>query len=767
MFDYPTILSVLIACCPAQVTPIRNHCPPPSRIFHGRQMILHKMHDFFARPLSKQHIFLLHGLGGAGKTQIAFKFLEESSSRFSDIFLIDTSTTETIDTGLKNITPTDTESTAQNALQWLSSRRDEWLLLFDNADDPKIDLHKFFPHCNHGNILITSRNPGLQVYAASHSQVSDMEEEEAIELLLMSASQNITPDNQEIAGNIALWYLPLAIIQAGAFISKSGALDTYLTYYTENRARLLSEKPAQSHDDYAWTVYTTWQISFEKLSTVAATLLQLCSSLHHEGISEQMFSWASLYQFPPHGPSKNDLQQPLKFLSQFLGPGGIWDSLRFMDVMNEIRAYSLVAFDIDRKIFSIHPLVHSWSQSILPDENHCHSMVAIVGMSITSIPREDIQLVALGLLPHVDSLLHGSTKIPPHFGGEYAKIYYWVGRLKDAENFEVTVLSHRMSVLGEDHPVTLNAMAALAATYTEQGKMKQAEKLELTVLKKRRTLFDLLGADHPDTLLAMGNLASTYQNQGHFKEAEALEVVVFEKRKNFLGEDHPDTLHAMSNLAWSFHRLGQLEEAEHLESVVVEKRLDLLGDNHPDTLCAMAALASTYIAMAQFNKAEQLEFAVFEKRKRLLGESHEDTLHAMSTLASILNQLGRYREAEQLYIQELEKRQNCQGEDHPDTLRAMGNLPAIYFQLGKLKEAKELSVTVLNKRRSLLGENHPDTLWVTSNMASTCYHLRNFREAEQLYLELLAKQRALLGPDHPDTLATVSDLAATHRAMGQ
>jgi hypothetical protein len=51
-----------------------------------------------------------------------------------------------------------------------------------------------------------------------------------------------------------LWYLPLAIIQAGAFISKSGALDSYLALYAKNRDRLLREKPAQSHDDYAWTV---------------------------------------------------------------------------------------------------------------------------------------------------------------------------------------------------------------------------------------------------------------------------------------------------------------------------------------------------------------------------------------------------------------------------------------------------------------------------------------------------------------------------------
>ncbi|KAJ7703728.1 hypothetical protein B0H17DRAFT_1326830 [Mycena rosella] len=44
------------------------------------------------------------------------------------------------------------------------------------------------PQCNHGNILITSRNPGLRVYANSHSAVSDMEELDAVNLLLRSAA---------------------------------------------------------------------------------------------------------------------------------------------------------------------------------------------------------------------------------------------------------------------------------------------------------------------------------------------------------------------------------------------------------------------------------------------------------------------------------------------------------------------------------------------------------------------------------------------------
>ncbi|KAJ7486470.1 hypothetical protein FB451DRAFT_770862, partial [Mycena latifolia] len=205
-FQVHKIHETLTAIAPnlsvAQAIPSINNCPLPSRIFHGRQTILAKMHQYFAEDLGKQHIYVLYGLGGSGKTQIALKFIDESASKFSDIFLIDTNTVEAIDTGLKRIAASKKiGDTAQDALDWLHSKQNEWLLFFDNADDPKIDLHSFFPRCKHGNILITSRNPELRGYG-SHSLVSDMEERDAVELLLRSAAQDITPENKDTATEI-------------------------------------------------------------------------------------------------------------------------------------------------------------------------------------------------------------------------------------------------------------------------------------------------------------------------------------------------------------------------------------------------------------------------------------------------------------------------------------------------------------------------------------------------------------------------------------
>ncbi|KAJ6554343.1 hypothetical protein B0H19DRAFT_994749, partial [Mycena capillaripes] len=630
LLDCSEIILPSISDFPAgQATKSINNCPPPSRIFHGQQAILDKMHQFFTPDLGKQHIYVLYGLGGAGKTQIALKFSEQSShilmdsdlSSFTDKILLDASTTETIDTGLKNIaTKKNTGSSSQDALRWLATHHEEWLLLFDNADDPKINLNNFLPPCSHGNILITSRNPVLCVYSGSHSHVTDMEETDAVALLLKSATQEMSV---LIASLIYLFhsmhsktlcYLPLAIIQAGAFISESGALDSHLDLYTKNQAQLLSEKGSQTHDDYAWTVYTTWQMSFDKLSRLAAIFLQLCSFLHRDGISEDIFSKAATYRFPSQGPSRQELQKPLEFLSQFLGPNGEWDSLHFLKVTNEIRAYSLINFDPERKVFSIHPLVHIWSQTTLSDPQSYHScMCAIVGMS-TRILGRDIQLISLRLISHLNSLMSVSKQPTADWSPQYGAIYYYAGRYEEAKELSVLVLKRWRKLHGDDHPDTLWAMHCLAMIYQQLGKYKQAAELGIVVLEKRR---NLLGDNHPYTLHTMGNLAHTYNFLAQSEKAEELGVVALEKWRQLLGDDDLDTLRAMNLLAITYINLGQLPKAEELGVSILQKQRKLLGDDHPYTLSAMHNLGRTYHCMGHFLKAEELQVVVLEKRRKL------------------------------------------------------------------------------------------------------------------------------------------------------
>ncbi|KAJ7876243.1 hypothetical protein B0H13DRAFT_2201073 [Mycena leptocephala] len=744
-----------------------NNCPLPTRIFRGRQHILDTMSQYFSDNMrKKQGIFLLHGLGGAGKTQIALKFIEEAASQFTDIFLVDASTVETIASGFKNIAAEKAVGhSSQDALQWLNSKQDDWLLFLDNADDPTINLHNYLPQCRHGNILITSRNPGLGVYAGASCAVDDMEETDAVDLLLRSAAQDMTEYNKGIGLQIVklLHFLPLAIVQAGAFISRSGNLESYMTLYSHNRARLLTQRPSQSHDNYAWTVYTTWQISFDQLSRPAKAVLKLCAFLHYHGISEDIFKNATTYMLESSGPSKEELEMPLKILSLFLDTSGGWDPWCFMDATNELRAYSLITFNSARTRFSIHPLVHDWTRNTVTNREYHYSMTAIVGMSLARLSREDIKLAGLWMLPHIDSLMKEGD-IVPDFRHEYAKVCLFAGKPQKAEALEVMVVEKRCRILGEDHPDTLEAMHWLAWALEHLGKWKEAAELGVTVFNKRK---DILGEDHPDTLSGMGNLGITYRKLGKLREAEELEERLLEKRRRILGDNHLQTISTTADLAVTYNKLGKLQKAMELEQKVLQKRRDIIGADHPETLHGMGNLGYTYRILGQLQEAQALELIVVEKRKKILGENHPATLLGIGNLASTYKAQGQFEMAEELELLLSEKHEDILGPNHPETLRGMRNLAETYLKLGRLQEAEKIQLAVIEKQRDILGHDHPSTLRTMSALASTFNELGRWQDAYELLVVAIEKWTAFLGENHLHTVEAKRILAVTYTKLGR
>ena len=125
--------------------------------------------------------------------------------RFSEVFFIDASTVVTITADLRSIAITKGIGNSENdALNWLSKQRREWLLLFDSADDMMLNLQDYFPRSARGNILITSRNHDIHQHVTgqqSHCKVSGLTETEAGRLLLDVAGIN---DDEHADENLIL-----------------------------------------------------------------------------------------------------------------------------------------------------------------------------------------------------------------------------------------------------------------------------------------------------------------------------------------------------------------------------------------------------------------------------------------------------------------------------------------------------------------------------------------------------------------------------------
>src|SRR3984957_4465170 len=373
-------------------------------------------------------------------------------------------------------------------------------------------------------------------------------------------------------------YLALAVVQAGAYISRSEcSLGRYLKMYKERRGELLEQygDQVQKIDDYGRTVYTTWVISFERLTPQASKFLKICAFLHHDGISEAIFQKAAS-NLTTYVPTINEDLESLNaakdFLNWFRTTAGLWDTQKFLKMIIEIRSYSLIDLYKANQLYSIHPLVHAWTLTMVSNVALTRTCTQyILSLSFDFEFKSEDYMFRRTLLPHVDAVLQGGPATVLYVANKLQLVYVECGRWKEAEVLEVQVMETRKRVLGEEHPSTLTSMANLALTYWNQGRWKEGEVLDVLVMETRKRV---LGEEHPSTLTSMGNLALTYRNQGQWKEAEVLEVPVMETSKQVLGEEHPDTLTSMANSEYmhSNRKRGNLRNLSNFVKTWVNKR---------------------------------------------------------------------------------------------------------------------------------------------------------------------------------------------------
>lgn len=141
---------------------------------------------------------------------------------YQSIFWIDASTKAIAEQSfLKVARECNQEESIESVKRWLCSKK-KWLLIIDNADDPSLDLAQFFPACDQGTIIITSRNQDSRQYASHPSNtyhVDRMSVEDGISLLLKTAMKESNDEvSRQLGANVVetLGYLALAIVQAGA-----------------------------------------------------------------------------------------------------------------------------------------------------------------------------------------------------------------------------------------------------------------------------------------------------------------------------------------------------------------------------------------------------------------------------------------------------------------------------------------------------------------------------------------------------------------------
>src|SRR6266545_3437498 len=257
--------------------------PPRNRNFTGRADLLIGLWGMLwtQGDAAVVQASAIHGLGGVGKTQLAIEYVHRYAADYDLVWWIPAEQPPAIPGRLAALARrlglldlADQEEQLHRLWEELG-RREHWLLVYDNATEPR-DLAPYRPPAGGGHLLITSRNPAWSAISTP-LQVDVLPRDEAVAFLRARTGSDDPADDQLAA---TLGDLPLALEQAAAYVEQTQTpLRDYLELFQERAGELLRlGEPA----DYPHTVATTWTLSLGRLraeTPAAEDLLAVCGFL--------------------------------------------------------------------------------------------------------------------------------------------------------------------------------------------------------------------------------------------------------------------------------------------------------------------------------------------------------------------------------------------------------------------------------------------------------------------------------------------------------
>ncbi|KAJ4367082.1 hypothetical protein N0V83_007612 [Neocucurbitaria cava] len=725
----------------------------------------------------------LVGLGGVGKSQLAIEYCHRTAKRSPKtwIFWVHASNQARLEQGFRDIASIvklrgreDAQADVFKLVHdWLrDEKHGAWLLVLDNTDDATVvcppssnsgsglrqPLSSYLPPSKHGSVLVTSRTKHAAVKLVEDNDMIPIEamHHEAAHALLrkkLGDEADLANDGDIAKLAKALEYMPLALVQAGAYIRSRAprcSVSQYLEEYDRSdrtKTSLLNQEAGHLRRDNEAknSIIITWQISFDHVRSIrqsATDLLSLMSFFDRQGIPEYLLHYEHVDEGDSLSvivPSDKKFDDDVETLRDF--------AFIKVTTANTFEMHSLVQLAMRRWLESHHQLDRWREQSI-------------VNLS-AKFPTGNFENWAIcqALFPHAKAAFAQEVPQSTDARKDWATLLYnaaWYAKsranLDEAEVMSLTSMRVRMELFSEEHIDTLSSISLVGSVKREKGHYKEAEELLKKVIE---TGLRSLGEEHEVTLTSMHNLALVYYQQGRWKEAEDLQVQVVEIRRRLLSEDQPELLASINNLASTYLKQGRWKEAEELHVQVLETSKRVLSEEHPETLTTMNNLATTYRGQGRWKEAEELQVQVLETSKRVLGEEHLDTLTTINNLATTYRGQGRWKEAEELQVQVLEIRKRVLSEEHPNTLTTMNNLAITYYEQGRWKEAEELHVQVLETSKRVLGEEHPDTLSSMNNLACTFMAQGKDDAAIALMEQVCHLGEHVLGPQHPDFISSL------------
>jgi len=305
---------------------------------------------------------------------------------------------------------------------------------------------------------------------------------------------------------------------------------------------------------------------------------------------------------------------------------------------------------------------------------------------------------------------------------------YDIGRY--SEPILRTTIQYLEKYPSDDYKDMSVTLSNLGWALGDLDRFKEAE----TVLRRALEIDESVKEiDKHAVAIRCNQLGNCLTSQGRFLEAEPFIRRAYILMEQDLGLENSQTLVAMDNLAELLHRNGDFENAESLFRKALIGFEKVLGLNHPYTMKSMQFLASFLKERGATIEAESLYRRALNANETVLGEESYDTLVSVNNLALFLQDMGRFAEAEPLFRRSMEGRKKVCGYIHSNTANGVAGYAMILVRMNLYSDSETFAREAIEIWRQIASDDPRigKAYWVLGTVAA---HQGNKAFAKQ-YLE--------------------------------
>lgn len=652
-------------------------------VLRDRAEVLARLREGVA-PGRGGEVYVLHGMGGCGKTALAYAFFHVATAEYGRVGLwVNASDRAALRAGMLAVAAdrgaADGELlAARNGyrpaadLVWdrLDRSAEPWLLVLDNADDPAV-LHdgSWLRGSRRGTVVVTTRRAAARWWPGARLQhIGVLPREDAARVL-----HDLAPDSGSLAEAAAvadrLGRLPLALTLAGGFLAhqviEPWTMGAYERRLAQDEGIRLIDQGADSltDDDPRHLVGRTWQLTLDAFEAgglpEAVALLRLLARLAPEPLPLSVLNHPAIGAVLPRERAEPALRALLDHsLTELVEEGGV-RCVRSHGVLLDSVAAATPSGATAELDSAARQLLDAAVPAV-PDAGPYDVRLRLLAPHVLAVLRRtaDPEPVAQGLATAVrlgtalyrtgdyvsaaETVRSAADLAEPGLGAEHrtllaarsraGRALFRLGRYDEAERVLRRTYAAQVRLFGECDADSLDTAHGLQLVLRNSGRQADAVALLRATAAGREAT---LGAWHPLTLRTRSSLLALLSAEDLSAPEDAVLLALPEECAEHLGRDHFVTLGARHNRARALFVLGRYTSADTEISDVMDAYLRRFGPDHPLVQAARLLYARTRAAIGDRETAAALARDVVAHREVALGADHPFTVMSRRVLSEI------------------------------------------------------------------------------------------------------------------------------------